>query len=90
MIGALISRKAEEVCQGRMVDFVGSGYSADPDMVSWGWLASIAGVSGVDLEVAEPGPLPAAIRPDAGMVEAQEMARSLKSVLSGYWRCFSS
>ncbi len=90
LIGALISRKAEEVCQGRVVDFVGSGYSADPDMVSWGWLASIAGVSGVDLEVAEPGPLPAAIRPDAGLTEAREMARSLKSVLSGYWRCFSS
>jgi len=90
MIGATISRKAEEVCQGRVVDFVGSGYSADPNVVSWGWLASIAGVTGVDLEVAEPGPLPAAIRPDAGLPEAKEMAQSLKSQLAGYWRCFSA
>lgn len=90
LIGAKISRKADEVCQGRVVDFVGSGYSADPNVVSWGWLASIAGVTGVDLEVAEPGPLPAAIRPDAGLPEAKEMARSLRSQLAGYWRCFSA
>jgi acetoin utilization protein AcuC len=90
MIGALISRKAEEVCLGRVVDFVGSGYSPDPNVVSWGWLASIAGVSGIDLEVAEPQPLPAAIRPDAGLAEAREIVRSLKAQLSGYWRCFSS
>lgn len=90
LIGALISRKAEEVCQGRVVDFVGSGYSADLNIVSWGWLASIAGVTGVDLEVAELQPLPAAIRPDAGLDAAKETARSLKSQLAGYWRCFSS
>ncbi len=89
-IGALISRKAAEVCQGRVVDFVGSGYSADPNIVSWGWLASIAGVTGVDLKVAEPGPLPAAIRPDSGLAEAKKMVRGLKNQLAGYWRCFAS
>jgi acetoin utilization protein AcuC len=89
-IGEMISRKAEEVCQGRVVDFVGSGYSADLNIVSRGWLASIAGVSGIHLEVAEPGPLPAAIRADAGLAEAKETARSLKSQLAGYWRCFSA
>jgi acetoin utilization protein AcuC len=90
MIGAMISEKAEEVCQGRVVDFVGSGYSADLDIVSLGWLASIIGVCGIDLEVVEPQPIPAAMRPDAGLDAAREMVQSLKRELSGYWRCFSS
>jgi acetoin utilization protein AcuC len=89
MIGAMISGKAEDVCQGRVVDFVGSGYSADLDIVSWGWLASIVGVCGIELEVTEPQPIPAAMRPDAGMAAAKEMVQSLKSQLAGYWRCFS-
>ena len=89
MIGAMISGKAEDVCQGRVVDFVGSGYSADLDIVSWGWLASIVGVCGIELEVAEPQPIPATMRPDAGLDAAKEMVQSLKSQLAGYWRCFS-
>lgn len=90
MIGAMISRKAEEVCQGRVVDFVGSGYSADLNIVSLGWLASIAGVTGIDLELAEPQPIPATITPDRGLPEAREIVQLLKTQLSGYWRCFSS
>ncbi|MEJ2093357.1 MAG: hypothetical protein P8X65_14335 [Syntrophobacterales bacterium] len=90
MMGAMISGKAEEVCQGRVVDFVGSGYSADQNIVSLGWLASIVGVCGIDLEVREPQPIPAAIAPDEGLDAAKEMVRSLKSQLAGYWRCFSA
>ena len=67
----------------------GAGDSADLDIVSWGWLASIIGVCGIDLEVAEPQPIPAAMRPDEGIVAAKEMVQSLKSRLAGYWRCFS-
>jgi acetoin utilization protein AcuC len=90
MMGAMISQTAEEVCQGRVVDFVGSGYSADQNIVSLGWLASMVGVCGIELEVTEPQPIPAAMRPDAGLDAAKEMVRSLKSQLTGYWRCFSA
>jgi len=59
MVGRFVGRTAGEICQGKIVGFVGSGYSSNPQIVSLGWLASIAGVTGVELCVEEPEPIPA-------------------------------
>jgi acetoin utilization protein AcuC len=88
-IGEMVSRKSEEICQGRVIDFVGSGYSADLNIVSLGWLASITGVTGIDYELTEPQPVPENIKPDQGLPETQEIVQLIRTQLSGYWRCFS-
>ena len=90
MVGNIISCKADELCGGKMVDFIGSGYSSNPQIVSLGWLASIAGVTGVDLEVSEPQPIPPEFQSDYGLAEVQKVVELIRKQLSPYWRCFSN
>jgi acetoin utilization protein AcuC len=90
MVGRLIAQKAEEVCNGKIVDFAGSGYSPNPQVVSLGWLASIAGVTGIELELEEPESIPSQLQSERGLKEVQETVRVIQGRLSPYWRCFAS
>jgi acetoin utilization protein AcuC len=89
MVGRFIGRTAGEICQGKIVDFVGSGYSSDPQIVSLGWLASIVGVTGVELCVEEPEQVPPGLQPDQGLKEAKDVVRLIQARLSPYWKCFA-
>jgi acetoin utilization protein AcuC len=89
MVGRYIGRTADEICQGKIVNFVGSGYSSNPQIVSLGWLASIVGVTGVELWVEEPEPIPPGLQLDQGLKEAKEVVRLLQAQLSPYWQCFA-
>ena len=89
MVGRFVGRTAAEICQGKLVDFVGSGYSSNPQIVSLGWLASIVGVTGVELCLEEPEPIPAEHQLDQGLKEAKEIVRLIRARLSPYWKCFA-
>ena len=88
MIGEKMGQLAAKMCEGKIIDFVGSGYSHNLNTVSLGWLASIGGVTGVHVTLEEPQPLPPAVKPDVALQETQEIIRLLRNELSGYWRCF--
>lgn len=90
MVGNIIRRMADKICEGKLVDFVGSGYSSDPQVVSLGWLASIGGVTGVEVELEEPQPTPAEFKADHRLKEAKEVVELIQSELSCYWKCFTS
>jgi acetoin utilization protein AcuC len=89
MVGRLVGQVAGEICQGKMIGFVGSGYSSNPQIVSLGWLASIVGVTRVELGVEEPEPIPAGLQPDQGFNEAKDVVRLIRAQLSPYWKCFT-
>jgi len=89
MVGRFVGRTAAEICQGKIVSFVGSGYSSNPQIVSLGWLASIVGVTGVELCVEEPEPIPAGLQLDQGLKEAKDVVRLIQAQLSPYWKCFA-
>jgi len=86
MVGEIASDTAHRICAGKLVDFIGSGYSPNQEIVSLGWLASMAGVTGIEVALEEPVPIP----PRLGnrMHEAKAIVRSLQSKLSSYWSCF--
>lgn len=88
MIGEKMGQLAAKMCEGKIIDFVGSGYSHNLNTVSLGWLASIGGVTGVHVKLEEPQPLPPAVKPDVALQETQEIIRLLRNELSGHWRCF--
>ncbi|NVM22045.1 MAG: hypothetical protein HWN68_09735 [Desulfobacterales bacterium] len=90
MVATLVSETADRICAGKLVDFVGSGYSSSPQIVSLGWLASIAGVTGTEVAIEEPQPIPPDLKPDRGLKEARETVRSIKNRLSAYWTCLGS
>lgn len=87
MIGNIVGEMAEEVCEGKVIDFVGSGYSYDSKVVALGWLASIAGVTGVEIELEEPVPIPDELRKDLGLKETEKIIKFAKAYLSKYWKC---
>ena len=88
-VGAIISQLASKMCQGKVIDFIGSGYSHNLQTVSLGWLASIAGVTGAQIELEEPEPIPHVVKLYNGLEEAEEIVRLVKIELSLYWKCFS-
>jgi acetoin utilization deacetylase AcuC-like enzyme len=87
MVGRFVGRTAGEICQGKIVGFVGSGYSSNPQIVSLGWLASIAGVAGVELCVEKPEPIPPELQQNKGLEEAKDVIRLIQARLSPYWNC---
>lgn len=89
MVGRLVSQTADKICEGKLVDFVGSGYSYNPQVVSLGWLSSIAGVTNIDLELPEPESIPAELKSVFGLRIAERVVLSVQDKLSPYWSCFS-
>jgi acetoin utilization protein AcuC len=84
-VGRIISRTANEICEGKLVDFIGSGYSYNPRIVSLGWLASIAGVTGVEVELTELEPMPATVDSFPGLKAAERVVQAVRTKLSPYW-----
>ena len=87
MIGNIVRQIAEEVCKGKVIDFVGSGYSYDSRVVSLGWLASIAGVTGIEMELEEPVPIPDELTQDLRLKETENIIEFAKDYLGKYWKC---
>jgi acetoin utilization protein AcuC len=90
LIGEKMGQLASDMCEGKIVDFVGSGYSRDQNIVSLGWLASITGVTGVQIGLEEIQVIPPCVRPDNGFEEAKETVRSVKKELAPYWKCLDN
>lgn len=90
MMGKKMARMADQVCDGKLVDFVGSGYSRNLNVVSLGWLASISGVTGVDMGLEEPDGIPPGVKPAHGLAEAKVIALEVKAALNPYWACFEA
>jgi len=88
-IGSIIGQLASKICEGKIVDFIGSGYSDSLQIVSLGWLASIVGVTGIQIELEELKPISHDITPDNGLKEAVTIVNKVKSKLCNYWECFS-
>lgn len=87
-IGSIVGHVASEICDGKIVDFIGSGYSHSLKIVSSGWLASIVGVTGIQMELEEPNRISQDIKPGQGLKEAVTIVNKVKSKLCNYWKCF--
>ena len=86
MIGAKIKQVAEEVCGGRRVDLLGSGYNQT--VLPIAWLALVAGSAGIDLDLQEP--FFVSLRTDFQLEETRQVVEEVKANLRSYWECFRS
>ncbi|MCX5999575.1 MAG: hypothetical protein NTU41_08320, partial [Chloroflexi bacterium] len=84
MIGAKLREVAKEVCGGRTVDLLGSGYNQT--VLPLGWLSLIADIAGLDDRLKEPFPFPSI--KSHGIEEARRTVAEAKDHLKPYWRCF--
>jgi len=83
MIGEKV-RKMAELCGGKEIDLIASGYNRE--VLPYAWLALLAGLAGWDTPVQEPGKIPALLQPDSRLPQTKRMVSEVKSYLKGYWK----
>jgi len=85
MVGRKVREVADKVCGGRAVDLVGSGYNQS--VLPYGWLALIAGLAGLDVDIQEPFVF--SLKRDYRLEETKKVVEEVKANLKGFWRCFA-
>ena len=85
MIGEKV-REMSDVCGGKGIDMIGSGYNKE--ILPHAWLSLIAGLAGFELPSPNPTPVPEYLRKRSRQYEkTKEMLRELKRCLKGCWKC---
>jgi acetoin utilization protein AcuC len=82
MIGEKV-REMAEICDGKVIDLIASGYNED--VLPYGWLALLSGLGGIELEIEEPVPVPQ--RLDSSYAATERVIDEVKSQLRDYWKC---
>jgi len=83
MIGEKV-RRISEICDGREIDFIASGYNRV--VLPNCWFSLISGLAGWKTRVEEPVNLRVRQEP---LEEVEKMVEEVKSTLKEYWKCFS-
>ena len=84
MIGEKV-REMAEVCDGKVIDLIASGYNEK--VLPYGWLALISGLTGIELDIEEPEPVPQRFSNDSSLAETEKVIEEVKSQLKDYWTC---
>jgi acetoin utilization protein AcuC len=84
MIGEKV-RKMANVCDGKVIDLIASGYNRE--VLPYAWLALICGLAGIDLQVEEPEPMPQRYMSEFAFAETEAVVKDVKNNLKDYWAC---
>ena len=84
MIGEKV-REMARVCDGKAIDLIASGYNEK--VLPYGWLASISGLAGIELELEEPEPFPPGFNSDSSLAETEKVVEEVKKHIKDYWTC---
>lgn len=85
MIGQKV-RKMAEICDGKVIDMIGSGYNIK--VLPYAWLALISGLIGLKIKTEEPIPVPQRFKKDPALAETKKVILEVKSNLKPHWKCF--
>lgn len=83
MIGKMFNLMAEELCEGKSIEFLVSGYNLK--VLPFAWSALISGSLGLDVELSDFQEDP--LLKDYNFLETKNMVSELKNLLKRYWRC---
>jgi acetoin utilization protein AcuC len=84
MIGAK-TREIAEVCQGKSIDLITSGYNRN--VLPYAWLALISGLAGIDIPLEESEAPPQRLTGDTSLAETTRVLKEVKLYLKDYWKC---
>jgi len=79
-------REMAEICEGRQIDLVTSGYNES--ILPYAWLALFSGVADLPIAIEEPKPVPSQFRQDLVLPETEKVIKEVKMHLRQYWKCF--
>ncbi len=84
MIGEKVRRLADELCMGKELDLIASGYNKR--ILPFAWLALISGLADWDIDVEEPDAC--AVQKDLAYSQTLLVEAEIKGNLKSYWKCF--
>jgi acetoin utilization protein AcuC len=79
-------REMAEVCGGRQIDLIASGYNEQ--VLPYAWLSLLSGVADFPITVEEPGQIPSHYEQDMVLDATEMMLDELKKFHCSYWKCF--
>jgi acetoin utilization protein AcuC len=82
MIGEKV-KKMSEVCGGRVIDMIASGYNEK--VLPYAWLSMISGLAGIGTDIPEPEPDLARYKPDVTS-RADDVIQDVKNNIREYWK----
>jgi acetoin utilization protein AcuC len=88
MIGEKVRQLADEVCQGKELDLIASGYNKR--VLPYAWLALISGLADWNIDVEEPEPVTHKFHKDPAYGQTRIVEAEIKNNLKPYWKCFQS
>ncbi len=85
MIGEKV-RNMAEICDGKVIDLIASGYNIDvlPD----GWMALIAGLTGIEFDISEPEPVIPETADYSPLARTEKVIEEVRRYHKDYWNCF--
>jgi acetoin utilization protein AcuC len=86
MIGETV-REMAQICQGKVIDLIGSGYNKE--ILPYAWLALIAGLGNFQIQIEEPVSIPPKFKEDFPYDEMKGMIKEIKKILKVYWPCLA-
>ena len=85
MLGEKV-REMAEICGGKQIDLIASGYNAE--VLPYAWLSLISGVADLPLTVEEVVKVPAQIEQDQVMEATEKVLEEVRYHHRNYWKCF--
>jgi len=79
-------REMAEICQGREISVIGSGYNKE--VLPYAWLALVSGLGNFNVKVEEPLPIPQRFQSDPSLEETRSVVEQIKRYHRHYWDCF--
>ena len=72
------------ICDGKVIDLIASGYNKY--ILPYAWLALITGLAGIEFELEEPEPINQVYSQDVSLASTEQMIKGIRDKLKNYWR----
>jgi acetoin utilization protein AcuC len=79
-------REMTQVCGGKQIDLIASGYNKD--ILPYAWLSLLSGIADFPVVVDEPKPVPSQFRHDQVAIQTQEVLELIQKYQRPFWKCF--
>jgi acetoin utilization protein AcuC len=79
-------REMAEICQGKQIDLMASGYNNQ--VLPYAWLSLLSGIADFPITVEEPEPIPPQLEHDLVLPETEKVLEEVKKYQHAYWKCF--
>lgn len=88
MIGERVRFMADELCGGKELDLIASGYNKR--VLPYAWLSLLSGLGNWEIDVEEPEPATRKFHKDPAYAQTKVVEAEVKNNLKPYWKCFQA